>query len=65
MVDVSKVQASMGVPLADQLVTLGIRVSVPQVFVGMLIAARSHGYSRHSRSRPSAVQLQLIVEDVK
>jgi K(+)-stimulated pyrophosphate-energized sodium pump len=37
MVDVSKVQAAMGVPLADQLNSLGIRVSVPQVFVGMLI----------------------------
>jgi K(+)-stimulated pyrophosphate-energized sodium pump len=37
MVDVSKVQAAMGVPLADQLSTIGIRVSVPQVFVGMLI----------------------------
>ena len=37
MVDVSKVQAAMGVPLADQLSSVGIRVSVPQVFVGMLI----------------------------
>jgi len=37
MVDVSKVQAAMGVPLIDQLSSVGIRVSVPQVFVGMLI----------------------------
>jgi len=37
MVDVSKVQAALGVPLADQLSSVGIRVSVPQVFVGMLI----------------------------
>ena len=37
MVDVSKIQAAMGVPLADQLSSVGIRVSVPQVFVGMLI----------------------------
>lgn len=37
MVDVSKVQAAMGVPIGEQLTALGIRVSVPQVFVGMLI----------------------------
>jgi K(+)-stimulated pyrophosphate-energized sodium pump len=37
MVDVSKVQAAMGVPLLNQLSSVGIRVSVPQVFVGMLI----------------------------
>jgi K(+)-stimulated pyrophosphate-energized sodium pump len=37
MVDVSKVQASLGVPFAEQLNSIGIRVSVPQVFVGMLI----------------------------
>ncbi len=37
MVDVSAVQAARGVPLAEQLNTLGIRVSMPQVFVGMLI----------------------------
>ena len=37
MVDVSKVQAAMGVPVLEQLSSIGIRVSVPQVFVGMLI----------------------------
>lgn len=37
MVDVSKVQAALGIPLAEQLSSVGIRVSVPQVFVGMLI----------------------------
>ncbi|MDD5422878.1 MAG: sodium-translocating pyrophosphatase [Candidatus Omnitrophota bacterium] len=37
MVDVSKVQASLGMAAADQLNSIGIRVSVPQVFVGMLI----------------------------
>ena len=37
MVDVSRAQASQGIPLAEQIQTIGIRVDVPQVFVGMLI----------------------------
>ena len=37
LVDVSRTQAGMGVPLAEQIQSLGIRVDVPQVFVGMLI----------------------------
>ncbi|MEX1248476.1 MAG: sodium-translocating pyrophosphatase [Anaerolineales bacterium] len=37
MVDVSRAQESLGVPLAQQLQSLGIRIDIPQVFVGMLI----------------------------
>jgi K(+)-stimulated pyrophosphate-energized sodium pump len=37
LVDVSRAQASLGVPLIDQIQSIGIRVDVPQVFVGMLI----------------------------
>jgi K(+)-stimulated pyrophosphate-energized sodium pump len=37
MVDVSKVQASLGVPVSEQINSIGIRISVPQVFIGMLI----------------------------
>jgi len=37
VVDVSRAQASLGVALADQIQTIGIRIDVPQVFVGMLI----------------------------
>lgn len=37
MVDVSNIQAAIGVPFAEQLNNLGIRVSIPQVFVGLLI----------------------------
>ncbi len=37
LVDVSRTQASLGVALADQIQSIGIRVDVPQVFVGMLI----------------------------
>ena len=37
LVDVSLAQASLGVPLAEQIQTIGIRIDLPQVFVGMLI----------------------------
>ncbi len=37
LVDVSRAQAGLGVPLAQQIQTIGIRVDVPQVFVGLLI----------------------------
>src|SRR3970282_1244983 len=37
LVDVSRAQAALGVPLESQIQALGIRVDIPQVFVGMLI----------------------------
>jgi len=37
LVDVSRAQASFGVPFAEQIQSIGIRVDVPQIFVGMLI----------------------------
>jgi len=37
LVDVSRAQASLGVPLAEQIQSVGIRIDIPQVFVGMLI----------------------------
>jgi len=37
LVDVSRAQAGLGIPLAEQIQSTGIRVDVPQVFVGMLI----------------------------
>ena len=37
LVDVSRTQATLGVPLAEQIQNVGIRVDHPQVFVGMLI----------------------------
>jgi K(+)-stimulated pyrophosphate-energized sodium pump len=37
LADVSKVQAQIGVPPAEQLATIGIRVSLPEVFIGLLI----------------------------
>jgi len=37
LVDVSRAEAMLGVPVAEQIQSLGIRIDVPQVFVGMLI----------------------------
>jgi K(+)-stimulated pyrophosphate-energized sodium pump len=37
LVDVSRAQASFGVPAEQQIQAIGIRVDIPQVFVGMLI----------------------------
>jgi K(+)-stimulated pyrophosphate-energized sodium pump len=37
LVDVSRAQASLGYAVADQIQSIGIRVDIPQVFVGMLI----------------------------
>jgi K(+)-stimulated pyrophosphate-energized sodium pump len=37
LVDVSRAQTGLGIPLAQQIQAIGIRVDTPQVFVGMLI----------------------------
>ncbi|HEY5731591.1 MAG TPA: sodium-translocating pyrophosphatase [Anaerolineales bacterium] len=37
LVDVSRAQNSLGIPLSEQIQAIGIRVDIPQVFVGMLI----------------------------
>lgn len=37
LVDVSRAQASIGIPADQQIQAIGIRVDLPQVFVGMLI----------------------------
>lgn len=37
LVDVSRAQEMLGVPLVEQIQTIGIRIDIPVVFVGMLI----------------------------
>ena len=37
IVDVTRAQVALGVPLAEQIQAVGIQINVPQVFVGMLI----------------------------
>ncbi len=65
MVDVSKVQQALGIPLEGQLSFLGIRVSVPQVFIGMLIGGALpwlfSSFSIQAVSRAAS----LIVEEVR
>ncbi|MFA6079236.1 MAG: sodium-translocating pyrophosphatase [Candidatus Omnitrophota bacterium] len=65
MVDVTKVQAALGVAPLDQLNALGIRVNVPQVFVGMLIGGALpwlfSSFSIQAVSRAAS----LIVQEVR
>lgn len=39
LVDVSRAQTAQGIPAEQQIQTLGIRVDIPQVFVGVLLGA--------------------------
>ena len=39
LVDVSRAQTGLGIPVEQQIQTIGIRVDVPQVFVGVLLGA--------------------------
>lgn len=65
MVDVSKVQASLGITESNQLASLGIRVSIPEVFIGMLIGGALpwlfSSFSIQAVSRAAS----LIVEEVR
>ncbi|MFH0764302.1 MAG: sodium-translocating pyrophosphatase [Candidatus Omnitrophota bacterium] len=65
MVDVSKVQAAMGMPLGDQLNSVGIRVSVPQVFVGMLIGGAIPWLFSSFCIKAVSRAASLIVEEVR
>ncbi|MDP3788969.1 MAG: sodium/proton-translocating pyrophosphatase, partial [Candidatus Omnitrophota bacterium] len=65
MVDVSKVQATLGIPEADWLNTLGIRVSVPQVFVGMLIGGALPWLFSSFCIQAVSRAASLIVEEVR
>ncbi len=65
LVDVSRAQAALGVPLAQQIQSIGIRVDVPQVFVGMLIGGALpwlfSSFAIQAVSRAAA----LIVEEAR
>jgi K(+)-stimulated pyrophosphate-energized sodium pump len=65
LVDVSRAQASMGVPLAQQIQEVGIRIDMPKVFVGMLIGGALpwlfSSFAINSVSRAAS----LIVEEVR
>jgi K(+)-stimulated pyrophosphate-energized sodium pump len=65
IVDVSRAQATLLVPLAERISTIGIRVDTPKVFVGMLIGGALpwlfSSFAINAVSRASA----LIVEEVR
>ncbi|MBI3361073.1 MAG: sodium-translocating pyrophosphatase [Chloroflexi bacterium] len=65
LVDVSRAQNALGVPLAEQIQQVGIRVDIPQVFVGMLIGGALpwlfSSFAIQAVSRASA----LIVQEAR
>jgi K(+)-stimulated pyrophosphate-energized sodium pump len=65
LVDVTRAQNILGVPLAEQIGTVGIRVDIPQVFVGMLIGGALpwlfSSFAIQAVSRASA----LIVQEAR
>jgi K(+)-stimulated pyrophosphate-energized sodium pump len=65
LVDVSRAQSTAGIPLAQQISALGIRVDLPQVFVGMLIGGALpwlfSSFAIQAVSRASA----LIVQEAR
>jgi K(+)-stimulated pyrophosphate-energized sodium pump len=65
LVDVSRAQTALGIPLAEQIQTLGIRVDIPQVFIGMLVGGALpwlfSSFAIQAVSRASA----LIVQEAR
>jgi K(+)-stimulated pyrophosphate-energized sodium pump len=65
LVDVSRAQSLLGLPVAEQISALGIRVDIPQVFVGMLIGGALpwlfSSFAIQAVSRASA----LIVQEAR
>lgn len=65
LVDVSRAQASLGVPEVQQISAVGIRIDIPQVFVGMLIGGAIpwlfSSFAIQAVSRAAA----LIVEEAR
>jgi K(+)-stimulated pyrophosphate-energized sodium pump len=65
LVDVSRAQAALGIPVAQQIQSIGIRVDIPQIFVGMLIGGALpwlfSSFAIQAVSRAAA----LIVEEAR
>jgi K(+)-stimulated pyrophosphate-energized sodium pump len=65
LVDVSRAQMAAGIPVAEQIRSVGIRVDIPQVFVGVLIGGALpwlfSSFAIQAVSRAAA----LIVEEVR
>ena len=65
LTDVGKVQASQGVAFANQLANTGIRVSLPSVFIGMLIGGAIPWLFSSLTINSVARAAALIVEEVR
>ena len=65
IVDVSRVQNTLGVPLAEQIQSIGIRIDLPQVFVGMLIGGALPWLFSSFALNAVARAAGLIVEEVR
>jgi len=65
LVDVSKVQEAMGLPLAERLTSVGIRISIPQVFVGLLIGGALPWLFSSFAIQAVSRAASLIVEEVR
>jgi K(+)-stimulated pyrophosphate-energized sodium pump len=65
LVDVSRAQTNLGIPIERQIQSIGIRVDIPQVFVGMLIGGALpwlfSSFAIQAVSRASA----LIVQEAR
>jgi K(+)-stimulated pyrophosphate-energized sodium pump len=65
IVDVSRAQETLGIPIADQIQSVGIRVDLPQVFVGLLIGGALpwlfSSFAINAVSRAAS----LIIEEVR
>jgi K(+)-stimulated pyrophosphate-energized sodium pump len=65
LVDVSRTQASMGIPLEQQIQSIGIRIDLPQVFVGMLIGGALPWLFSSFAINAVARAAYLIVQEVR
>ena len=65
LVDVSRAQAVQGVPAAQQIQAIGIRVDIPQVFVGMLIGGALPWLFSSFAIQAVSRAASLIVQEVR
>jgi K(+)-stimulated pyrophosphate-energized sodium pump len=65
LVDVSRAQATLGVPAAEQIQAIGIRVDIPQVFVGMLIGGALPWLFSSFAIQAVSRAASLIVQEVR